>query len=41
MKKYIIIKNQITDIYGEKYILPLNNSKNAWFYKLLDEGTNL
>ncbi|MBW5409003.1 hypothetical protein E6A50_01260 [Brachyspira hampsonii] len=36
-------KNQIlfTDINGEKYILPLNNSKNTWFYKLLNDSTNL
>ena len=30
-----------TDIDGKKYILPLNNSENTWFYKLLNNSTNL
>ncbi|ACN84352.1 hypothetical protein SZ40_04825 [Brachyspira hyodysenteriae] len=30
-----------TDIDGEKYTLPLNNSENTWFYKLLNNSTNL
>ena len=30
-----------TDIDGKKYTLPLNNSENTWFYKLLNNSTNL
>ena len=30
-----------TDNDGEKYTLPLNNSENTWFYKLLQNNTNL
>lgn len=30
-----------TDTDGTKYILPLNNSENTWFYKLLNNSTNL
>ncbi len=30
-----------TDIDGKKYTLPLNNSENTWFYKLLNDSTNL
>ncbi|CRF35566.1 hypothetical protein BRSU_2739 [Brachyspira suanatina] len=33
-------KMVFTDIDGTKYTLPLNNSKNTWFYKLLN-STNL
>ena len=30
-----------TDIDGKKYVLHLNNSEDTWFYKLLQNNTNL
>ena len=36
-KEKIIFK----DIDGTKYTIPLNNSENTWFYKLLNNSTNL
>ncbi|WP_300366526.1 hypothetical protein [Brachyspira sp.] len=30
-----------TDIDGKKYVLPLNNSEDTWFYKLIENNTNL
>lgn len=30
-----------TDYDGKEYVLPLNNDENTWFYKLLQNKTNL
>ncbi len=30
-----------TDTDGKKYVLPLNNSEDTWFYKLIQNNTNL